>query len=213
MDANHGGFAVGTTVGVHRLERLLGRGGMGAVFLAYDTRLQRHVALKVLDRQADDSATRARLLREARNAAGLNHPHICTIHEVGEADGTTFIAMEYVAGRSLRERIDEAALPADDVIRLGIQAAEALAYAHDHGVVHRDLKAANAIVGENGRLKIVDFGLARRDDPGLAECDDVGISRAGGRCGWNTVRNGAGAGARPLRRCPYGYLGDRRAPV
>jgi TolB-like protein/tRNA A-37 threonylcarbamoyl transferase component Bud32/Tfp pilus assembly protein PilF len=169
MGANHGGLTPGTTVGVHRLERLLGRGGMGAVFLAYDTRLHRQVAIKVLDKRADDSASRARLLREARNAAALNHPRICTIHEVGEADGTPFIAMEYVAGRSLRERIDEAALPPDEVVRLGIQAADALAYAHDHGVVHRDLKAANVIVSEGDRLKIVDFGLARRDDPELAD--------------------------------------------
>jgi serine/threonine protein kinase/tetratricopeptide (TPR) repeat protein len=156
-------------VGTHRLERLLGRGGMGAVFLAYDSRLHRHVALKVLDHDAADATASARLLREARNAAALNHPHICTIHEVGEADGTAFIAMEFVEGRSLRERVDEGALSMSETVRLGIQAADALAYAHQHGVVHRDFKAANAIVGENGRLKVVDFGLARRDDPPLSD--------------------------------------------
>ena len=141
---------------------------MGAVFLAYDTRLRRHVALKVIDGDADDTASSARLLREARNAAALNHPHICTIHEVGEQDTAAFIAMEYVAGRSLRERIDERAMPSGEVVRLGIQAADALAYAHEHGVVHRDFKAANVIVSDNGWLKVVDFGLARRDDA-LAE--------------------------------------------
>jgi serine/threonine-protein kinase len=156
-------------VGTHRLERLLGRGGMGAVFLAYDTRLHRHVALKVLDHDAADATSSARLLREARNAAALNHPHICTIHEVGEADGAAFIAMEFVEGRSLRERVDDGALPVSETVRLGIQAADALAYAHEHGVVHRDFKTANVIVGENGWLKVVDFGLARRDDPRL--CD------------------------------------------
>ena len=86
-DANRRRFALGMTVGTHRLERVLGRGGMGVVFLAYDTRLHRQVALKVLDTGTDDSTSSARLLREARNAAGLNHPHICTIHEVGEAEG------------------------------------------------------------------------------------------------------------------------------
>jgi serine/threonine-protein kinase len=169
MDANRGGFSPGMTVGTHRLERLLGRGGMGAVFLAYDTRLQRQVALKVIDGDASDATSSARLLREARNVAALNHPHICTIHEIGEAGGTAFIAMEYVRGRSLRERVDEGALPVSEAVRLGIQAADALAYAHEHGVIHRDFKAANTIVGDDGRLKVVDFGLARRDDPQLAE--------------------------------------------
>lgn len=168
MDAQSGGFASGMTLGTYRLERLLGRGGMGAVFLAYDTRLQRQVAIKVIVSD-DDASSSTRLLREARNVAALNHPHICTVHEVGEAGHTTFIAMEYVEGRSLRERIDERELPFSEVVRLGIQAADALAYAHEHGVVHRDFKAANVIVGDNGWLKVVDFGLARRDDARLAE--------------------------------------------
>jgi serine/threonine protein kinase/tetratricopeptide (TPR) repeat protein len=163
------GVEPGMTLGGYRIERMLGRGGMGAVFLAYDTRLHRQVALKVIGNDDDRPASGARLLREARNAAGLNHPNICTIHEVGEVGGTAFIAMEYVAGRSLRERLDEGALPAGEALRLGIQAADALAYAHENGVVHRDFKAANAIVGEGGRLKVVDFGLARRDDARLAE--------------------------------------------
>lgn len=167
--ANRGGFALGMTVGTYRLERVLGRGGMGVVFLAYDTRLHRQVALKVIDTGADDATASARLLREARNAAGLNHPHICTIHEVGEAEGTAFIAMEYVSGRSLRERVDEGAFPMAEAVALGIQAADALAYAHEHGVVHRDFKAANVIIGDDRRLKVVDFGLARRDDPRLEE--------------------------------------------
>jgi len=169
MDATRGSFVPGMTLGTHRLERPLGRGGMGAVFLAYDTRLHRQVALKVIDGGADDGTSSARLLREARNAAALNHPHICTIHEVGEDGGTAFIAMEYVSGRSLQERIDDGGLSVSEAVRLGIQAADALAYAHDHGVIHRDFKAANVIVGEDGRLKVVDFGLARREDARLAE--------------------------------------------
>jgi serine/threonine-protein kinase len=158
----------GTTLGTYRIERLLGRGGMGAVFLAYDTTLHRPVALKVVEAPSDGGSARSSVLREARNAAALNHPNICTIHEVGEANGSAFIAMEYVEGRSLRDRLDEGALPLEDAVRFGIQAAEALAYAHDHGVVHRDFKAANAIVTEAGRLKVVDFGLARRVDALMA---------------------------------------------
>ncbi len=155
----------GKTLGNYRIERLLGRGGMGAVFLAFDTVLHRQVALKVLDERADGETSHARLLREARNAAALNHPNICTIHEVGDANGAAFIAMEYVEGQSIRERLDEGgALAPDDAVRYGIQAADALAYAHDHGVIHRDFKAANAIVTGSRWLKVVDFGLARRTD-------------------------------------------------
>ncbi len=161
-------LAPGTELGSYRIERLLGRGGMGAVFLAYDTALHRQVALKVLTEPADGETSRTRLLREARNAAGLNHPNICTIYEVGEADGFAFIAMEYVDGRSLRDRLDAGALPVGQAVRYAAQAAEALAYAHEHGVVHRDFKAANAIVTDAGRLKIVDFGLARRRDAAMS---------------------------------------------
>ena len=143
---------------------------MGAVFLAYDSTLRRPVALKVMREATDDETSRSRLLREARNAAALNHPNICTIHEVGHADGTTFIAMEYVEGLSLRDHVDtRGALPAPDVLRYGIQAADALDYAHRQGVTHRDFKAANAMVAGDGRLKIVDFGLAHRGDVLMTE--------------------------------------------
>ena len=159
----------GMTLGTYRIERLLGRGGMGTVFLAYDMTLHRSVALKVVDAPADDETSRGRVLREARNVAALNHPHICTIHEVGHASGATFIAMEHIDGRSLRDRLDEGgALALADALRYGLQAADALAYAHEHGVVHRDFKAANAMITGDGRLKIVDFGLARRADALLA---------------------------------------------
>jgi serine/threonine-protein kinase len=169
MEASPGGYVPGMTLGTYRLERLLGHGGMGTVFLAFDTRLHRHVALKVLDKDADTPTSSALLLREARNAAALNHPHICTIYEVGEEGGAAFIAMEYVAGRSVRERIDEGGVTSEDVVRLGIQAASALACAHENGVIHRDLKAANVIVSDSGLLKVVDFGLARRSDARLSD--------------------------------------------
>jgi serine/threonine protein kinase/tetratricopeptide (TPR) repeat protein len=162
-----------TTLGKYRIDRLLGRGGMGTVFLAYDTVLHRQVALKVIRGALDGETSRQLLLREARNAAALNHPHICTIHEVGDADEAAFIAMEYVEGRSLRDRLDAGALSLEEAVRYGLQAADALAYAHEHSVIHRDFKAANAIVTESGWLKVVDFGLAQRGDALMADATTV----------------------------------------
>src|SRR4051812_43016739 len=104
----------GTTLGSYRIERLLGRGGMGTVFLAYDGKLHRHAALKLIDGSTSDDTLRTRLLREGRNAAGLNHPNICTIYEVAEANGSAFIAMEYVGGPSLRDRIDGGTIAIED---------------------------------------------------------------------------------------------------
>jgi eukaryotic-like serine/threonine-protein kinase len=170
----------GAMLGGYRIERMLGRGGMGAVFLAYDTTLHRRVALKIIDGESDGEASRVRVLREARNAAALNHPNICTVYEVGEADGDAFIAMEFVEGQSLRDRLDDSALPEDAAVRLAIQAADALAYAHEGGVVHRDFKAANVIVTSTGRLKIVDFGLARRVDASMASMTTMGSLVAAG---------------------------------
>ena len=164
----------GTTLGAYRIERLIGRGGMGEVYLAYDTTLHRRVALKVLASPAGSEPAHARLLREARNAAALNHPSICTIHEVGDANGSAFIAMEYVDGRPLSDLLRDGALPVEDVIRHGIQAADALAYAHANAVVHRDFKAANVMVTATGSLKIVDFGLARRADASMANASTMG---------------------------------------
>jgi eukaryotic-like serine/threonine-protein kinase len=157
-------LAPGDTLDSYRVERPLGRGGMGAVYLAHDTTLHRQVALKVLSSSEDTETARARLLREARNAAALNHPNICTIYEVGESAGRAFIAMEYVDGQSLSDRLRNGPLSLEEVLRYGSEAADALTYAHDHRVVHRDFKAANALVSTAGRLKIVDFGLARRGD-------------------------------------------------
>lgn len=136
---------------------------MGEVYLARDERLQRDVALKVLSgaRLGDDAAQR-RLLREAETASALNHAHICTIHEVGEADGKAYIVMERVEGRPLKELIPAGGLPVEAVLRYGAQIADALNHAHERGIVHRDLKSLNVVVTSAGQLKVLDFGLAKR---------------------------------------------------
>ncbi len=140
----------------------LGAGGMGVVYRARDNHLHRTVALKAVsdDRVGPDAAEQ--LLQEARAASALNHPSICTIHEVRHESGHVFIVMEYVEGRPLHEQIPHDGLPTDAVLLYGTQIADGLAHAHDHGVIHRDIKSANVIVSKNGRAKIVDFGLARR---------------------------------------------------
>ena len=158
-------FDPGTSFGRYRLDRFLGRGGMGTVYLAYDTALYRPVAIKIIGDQTDATPSHTKVLQEARNAAALSHPNICTIFEVDEASGSPFIAMEYLHGRSLRDRLNERSVKMDDALRYGLQAAEAIGYAHEHGVVHRDIKAENAIISDGGWLKIIDFGLARREYP------------------------------------------------
>jgi TolB-like protein len=136
---------------------------MGEVHRAHDPGLEREIALKVLPPEAlaDDTA-RARMLREARMAARLNHPHVCTVHEVGEADGQVYIAMELVEGQPLAAILDGEALPVEQALRYGTQVADALAHAHERGVVHRDLKSANVVITPEGRAKVLDFGLAKQ---------------------------------------------------
>ena len=146
-----------------RIGEKLGAGGMGVVYRARDEELERDVAIKVLPTASfHDPTARARLLREARTASKLNHPNICTVYEVGEADGQAYIAMELVEGQPLSKRLDGGALPVAEVLRCGLQLANALAHAHQHGVIHRDLKCANVIITPEDRAKVLDFGLAKR---------------------------------------------------
>jgi serine/threonine protein kinase/tetratricopeptide (TPR) repeat protein len=153
----------GTRLAHYRILDKLGAGGMGEVYRAHDEHLDRDVAIKVLPADSfADATARARLLREARSAAALNHPAICTIHEVGEADGQSYIAMELIDGRPLSDKVRGQALPLDDVLRCGTQIADALAHAHARHVVHRDLKTANVVATPDGRVKVLDFGLAKR---------------------------------------------------
>jgi tetratricopeptide (TPR) repeat protein/predicted Ser/Thr protein kinase len=153
----------GSRLGKYHIERPLGRGGMGAVFLATDTVLRRPVAIKVLVSEADDTdRSPARLLREARSASALNHPNIVAVYEIGEENEFAFISMEYVQGRPLSDIVEGGPLTVEQSIRYATEAADALAHAHDCGIVHADLKAANAIVSSSGRVKLVDFGIASR---------------------------------------------------
>jgi serine/threonine protein kinase len=153
----------GTELGPYKIVSLLGAGGMGDVYRARDIRLGRTVAIKVIsERREADGKTRKQLLQEARTASGLNHPNICTIYEVGEAGDIAYIVMEYVAGRTLTQLLGPHGLPPPDVIRYAIQIADALTHAHENGVVHRDLKCDNIVVTDDGRIKILDFGLAER---------------------------------------------------
>lgn len=159
-----------STVAHYRILEKIGEGGMGVVYRARDERLNRDVGLKFLPAELDkDAAARSLLVREARTASALNHPNICTIHDVGEEDGRTYIVMEFVQGRPLEEIAREGAMPAEAIVRYGEQIADALAHAHQHGVIHRDLKSANLLVTAEGRVKILDFGLARH-----LEADEVG---------------------------------------
>jgi serine/threonine-protein kinase len=155
-------LAPGQGFGAFEIVSRLGAGGMGEVWRARDERLERDVALKVLPAAAvADDIARARLVREARMASKLNHPNVCTIYEVGEAEGQAYIAMELVAGQALSDRLAAGRLSQEQVIRLGQQIADALSHAHEHSVVHRDLKSANVIVTPEGRAKVLDFGLAK----------------------------------------------------
>lgn len=139
----------------------LGEGGMGVVYKARDPRLQRTVALKVLPAdRSSDPVRRARLLREARAAAALSHPHIVTVHDIASEGGVDFIVMEHVGGRPLGKLIPERGLPVAEALRIGIQVADALAAAHAAGVVHRDMKPSNVVIAADGRAKVLDFGLA-----------------------------------------------------
>ncbi|MBF8296209.1 MAG: Protein kinase protein [Bacteroidetes bacterium] len=153
---------IGTTIGHYKIESKLGEGGMGVVYKARDTKLNRTVALKFLPFQVSGSEQdKARFLQEAQAAAGLNHPNICTIHGIEDNDGQQFIVMEFMDGKTLKERVDESPLKVKEAIDIAVQIAQGLTAAHEKGIVHRDMKSANVMITEKGDLKIMDFGLAK----------------------------------------------------
>lgn len=159
------GFSPGNHLGPYQIEALLGQGGMGQVFRARDTRLGRFVAIKVIrTERARSGDFHVRFQREARATAALNHPHICTLYDVGEREGSAYMVMEYVEGQTLAERLHDGPLPLDQLFRVGAEAAQALACAHERGIIHRDLKPGNLMVTSNG-IKVLDFGLAKFAGP------------------------------------------------
>ncbi len=168
----------------YKILEKLGQGGMGEVFLALDTRLNRKVALKFLSQEfRDDPQARKRLLREARSAATLDHPFICKVYEAVDEDDQAFIAMEYVAGQALAEKVAGGPLPLKDLLGVAMEIAEALDVAHDHGIVHRDLKPANIMLGSGGHIKVMDFGLAKQARPlagmGLENATSTALTEVG----------------------------------
>ena len=154
---------IGETIDHYRILSEIGAGGMGTVYRARDEILRRDVALKLLrSEKINNRESRAHILHEARAAASLNHPNICTIYQVGEFQGSSYIAMEHVDGQSLSTQVPAGGLPLELILRYAVQIADALAHAHARGVIHRDLKTANVVITTQGHVKVLDFGLAKR---------------------------------------------------
>ena len=175
-------LAPGTHLGPYEILALIGAGGMGEVYQARYTRLDRIVAVKLLppDKVADPERKR-RFIQEAKAASALNHPNIVTIHDIGSAGGADFIVMEYIAGKSLDRLIPHGGMRLSNALNTAIPVADALAKAHAHGIVHRDLKPANILIADDGAVKLLDFGLAKLVEnlaPGeLAETVAMGQTR------------------------------------
>ena len=162
----------GTSVGPYRVSGLIGEGGMGQVYRAHDTKLQRDVALKILpDAFVHDPDRRARFTREAHVLASLNHPNIGGIHGFEDSGQVHALVLELVEGPTLADRIAQGPLPVDEALAIARQIADALEAAHEHGIVHRDLKPANIKVREDGTVKVLDFGLAKAGRSAVRRAD------------------------------------------
>src|SRR5215510_11656342 len=169
---------IGRKLGPYQIQVALGAGGMGEVYKARDTRLNRTVAIKVLPRYLSERADlRQRFEREARAIAGLNHPNICALHDVGREEGIDFLVMEYVEGETLSKRLRKGHLPTEQLLRTAVEIATALDQVHRRGVIHRDLKPGNIMLTKTG-TKLLDFGLAKQNRPPLTRRDYRGVESA-----------------------------------
>jgi len=158
--------STGDRIKHYEIEKLLGKGGMGEVYLALDTKLDRKVAIKFLPQELEtDELTKTRFIREAKAAAALDHPFICKVYESGEVDGISYIVMEYVEGKNLRERMESKPLALNESLRIALEIAEALEKAHKEGIIHRDLKPPNIMLTPQEHVKVMDFGLAKKIMP------------------------------------------------
>src|SRR5437867_4130381 len=175
---------IGKTLARYQVVEKLGEGGMGVVWKARDTHLNRFVALKVLPREKVADAERMRRFAlEAKSASALNHPNIIHIYDIAEADGVPFIAMEYVTGKTLDQLISRKGLRLSDALRHAVQIADALAKAHTAGILHRDLKPSNIMVSEDGLVKVLDFGLAKLTQTAGGEFEATQTDRSADRPG------------------------------
>ena len=202
-------LTAGTRLGAYEILSPIGAGGMGEVYKARDTRLDRTVAVKVLPRDVSADADpskgsgsaqatlkadrRARFEREAKTVAGLSHPHICPLFDVGDHEGSMFLVMEYLAGQTLAERLEKGPLPLERALAIAAEIAEALAAAHRQGVIHRDLKPGNVMLTPRGHAKVLDFGLARLRGGAAASSASIapelaGTLRVRSETGWEHPR-------------------------
>jgi serine/threonine-protein kinase len=171
-------LAVGAKLGRYEIRSQIGAGGMGEVYLAQDTMLDRQVALKILPPElAEDKDRMSRFVREARFASALNHPNIITIHEIGEIDGTHFITTEYIEGETLKTRLEKESLTLKAILEIALQVASALDAAHRAGIVHRDIKPDNIMVRNDGIVKVLDFGLVKLTVPNRSDVDTEGQTK------------------------------------
>src|ERR1700720_3494912 len=172
------GLATGTKLGPYEIQAPLGAGGMGEVYRARDTRLERDVAVKVLPANlSSDPSLRQRLEREARAVSKLSHPHICTLHDIGHQDGVDFLVMELIEGETLEDRLTKGPLSTEETIRYAAQIAEAMAKAHKLGITHRDLKPSNVMLTKSG-AKLMDFGLAKQSAPVAAAFAEMTLEQS-----------------------------------
>src|SRR2546421_2418864 len=169
-------ITIGTQLGSHEITALLGKGGMGEVYRARDTKLKREVAIKILPAEfSTDPERESRFQREAEVLASLNHPNIAAIHSLDEANGSRFLVLELVEGETLADRIERSPIPVDEALNTAKSICEALEAAHEKGVVHRDLKPANVKITPDGKVKVLDFGLAKAFE---AEASKANLSQS-----------------------------------